>query len=452
MSPNNKYWIRYLPKAIARYFDERYLLQLIAHNGGWLLLDKFIRMILGLIVSSLIARELGVSNFGQLTFAVTYITFFYLIANLGIDGVVIRQLVQNPLEEASILGTAFVFRLISGLICFALGILGVYLWYGSGSPIFLLVILVSGYLIFQPMEIVGLWFESQNQASRSVAFRLTFVIAFGLLKIGLVLLHSPVTAFAAIVSIDTLISGIAFYVYYKNIRANVIWIYSKEMAKNLIKYSWPFTLSSVAIAFSSKVDIIILQRFHGDIPVAFFGIAQTLSLLSTILPSILFASMLPLLSKLYASDSEDFYLTLRKMYRVTAIGAILIFLISYIAAPFLISFVYGDNYLTAATLFRILVFGNIFTAMGIVQGQWIFLEDGNKNVLIQSVASGVFSLFLYLIFIPSYGAIGSAWVMAIVQATTFFLSNALLQPQIFKYQIEAFQIWKWDYVKGGAGE
>lgn len=448
MTNHNKYWLKFLPDFIAKYFDERYLLQIIAHNGGWLLLDKLVRMILGLLVSSLMARELGVSYFGQLTFAISYVTFFYLVSNLGIDGVVIRHLVQNPSDEAHILGTTFIFRLISGLICFMLAIFGVYWWYGLNSPIVMLVVLASGYLIFQPFEIVGLWFESQNQASKSVGFRLFLYVIFVAIKIGLVLCNAPATAFAAMISIDTLITGLAFYIYYRDVRKNLAWSCNKKIAKTLLKYSWPLLMSSIAVALSSKLDIILLQKFQGDAAVAFYGIAQTLSLASAILPAILFSSMLPLLSKLHIDDIDDFLLTLRKMYRVTAIGSILIFIVSYLIAPFLITFIYSDKYVEATPLLRILMFGSIFTAMGIVQGQWIFIKNGNKNVLIQSVSSGILSLFLNIIFIPVFGGIGAAWVMVSVQATCYFLSNALLQPQIFKFQIEAFQIWKWNYVRG----
>ncbi|MEX5793524.1 hypothetical protein AB6H32_21200 [Providencia hangzhouensis] len=47
-------------------------------NSSWLLLDKFVRMGLGLAVSAWVARYLGPTQYGELAYVLAYLAFFKL--------------------------------------------------------------------------------------------------------------------------------------------------------------------------------------------------------------------------------------------------------------------------------------------------------------------------------------------------------------------------------------
>ena len=52
----------------------------IINNAGWLLFDKFARLVFGLLVGVWVARYLGPATYGDLAYVITMISFFQVIA------------------------------------------------------------------------------------------------------------------------------------------------------------------------------------------------------------------------------------------------------------------------------------------------------------------------------------------------------------------------------------
>ena len=75
-------------------------------NAGWMMLKNIYSMLLSLIVGSLSARFLGPSNYGVLSYGTSIISFFTIVSKLGMDGVVVAEMVKNPEKENTVLGTA----------------------------------------------------------------------------------------------------------------------------------------------------------------------------------------------------------------------------------------------------------------------------------------------------------------------------------------------------------
>src|SRR6266699_1214854 len=108
-------WLRYLPRRFRSRLEGRRTLHAVIGNSGWLLLDKLIRAALGLLVGAWVARYLGPSRFGELAYVLAFIAFFQAVANLGADGIIVRDIAQKPECAPQVLGTCFALRLLAGL-------------------------------------------------------------------------------------------------------------------------------------------------------------------------------------------------------------------------------------------------------------------------------------------------------------------------------------------------
>ena len=84
-------WVRFLPASLRQRLAGRVNLHAVIHNSGWLMFDKLVRMLLGLVVGAWVARYLGPESFGELAYVLAYVAFFQAIANLGIDGIIVRE-------------------------------------------------------------------------------------------------------------------------------------------------------------------------------------------------------------------------------------------------------------------------------------------------------------------------------------------------------------------------
>jgi O-antigen/teichoic acid export membrane protein len=81
----------------------------------------------GLFVGMWIARYLGPEQFGLLSFATAFVGLFGAIAGLGLQGIVVRDIVRDPTGKEEALGTAAVLQLFGGVLAYGL-ILGTIFW------------------------------------------------------------------------------------------------------------------------------------------------------------------------------------------------------------------------------------------------------------------------------------------------------------------------------------
>ncbi len=76
-------------------------------NTSWLLGEKILRMIVGLFVGIWVARYLGPEQFGLLSYVQSFVGLFSAIATLGLDGIVVREIVKDESRADELLATPF---------------------------------------------------------------------------------------------------------------------------------------------------------------------------------------------------------------------------------------------------------------------------------------------------------------------------------------------------------
>ena len=64
-------------------------------NTSWLFGEKILRIVVGLFVGIWVARYLGPEQFGLFSYAQSFVGLFTAIATLGLDGIVVRELVKE---------------------------------------------------------------------------------------------------------------------------------------------------------------------------------------------------------------------------------------------------------------------------------------------------------------------------------------------------------------------
>src|SRR5215468_10628619 len=84
--------------------------QTIAANVGWLIGDRILRMGLGAVVVVLVGRYLGPEQFGLLNFAMAFAGLFGFLTTLGLDNIIIAELVTRSHDAPETLGTSVTLR------------------------------------------------------------------------------------------------------------------------------------------------------------------------------------------------------------------------------------------------------------------------------------------------------------------------------------------------------
>jgi O-antigen/teichoic acid export membrane protein len=85
-------------------------------NSLWMLLEKSSRIISGILVGVLVARYLGPAQYGLINYALSVISIFTILSTLGLDSIVVRELITRKDKKNEILGTTFFMRLGGALL------------------------------------------------------------------------------------------------------------------------------------------------------------------------------------------------------------------------------------------------------------------------------------------------------------------------------------------------
>ena len=79
-------------------------------NAGWMIGARIIQMMFSFFISILTARYLGPDNYGLVNYGMAYVGFFTALCTLGINSIIVKELVSKPKEEGTIMGTTIFLR------------------------------------------------------------------------------------------------------------------------------------------------------------------------------------------------------------------------------------------------------------------------------------------------------------------------------------------------------
>jgi O-antigen/teichoic acid export membrane protein len=170
-------WTRFLPAAARRRIEGRLYLQNVIRNTGWQFGDSILRMGVGLIVGIWIARYLGPEQFGLFSYALAFVALFSGLATLGLDDIIVREIVRDPACKDVILGSAFLMKVVGGALSFVVATGTISLLRPTDGLSQWMVGIVAAGAVFQAFNIIEFWFHSQVQAKYSVlAKNVAFIV------------------------------------------------------------------------------------------------------------------------------------------------------------------------------------------------------------------------------------------------------------------------------------
>ena len=378
-------------------------------NTSWLFGEKILRMGMGLFISVWVARYLGVEQFGLLNYSLSIISFLSIFIYLGLSGILVHELVNNPKENEKILGTAFFMKLIGSLIAYLILIIFTFLTTESNSEKFWLLIIMGLGFFLQPFDVLNSFNESKVMAKHSVKAKSYAFILFSGIKVLLILTGASLLMFGAIQPLEILFSTIILIFYFiKQGYTISTWRFDFNKSKQLIEKSWKLILSFIFVTIYLKIDQIMLAWMINDRAVGIYSVAAALSEAWYFVPSAIVASLFPALIETKKRNFDKYQYQLQKLYDLLFLIAFIIAIIISMSANKIILFLYGQSYIESAMVLTIHVWAGVFIFMRTLFSKWIIMEDILILSLYTQGFGGVLNIFLNLILIPNYGAVGAA--------------------------------------------
>ena len=440
-------WVKYLPPFIKSRIEERKYLQNVLSNTGWLLADRIIRMGVGLFVGVWVARYLGPELFGLFSFAGAFVGLFSAFSTLGLDGIVVRDIIRDSSVKEETLGTCFALKCIGGVATFLIVLGGIALVRPGDSLAYWLVGIISAGMIFQAFDAIDLWFQSQVQSKYSVYAKNFGFLTVSIVKIFLILSKASLIAFAWAGFSEVIIGAAGIVMAYKRTGDNVTnWRISLVRAKSLLKDSWPLMMSGIAVMIYLRVDQIMLDMMAGDQEVGIYTAAVRLVEVWYFIPMVFVSSVFPSIVEAKAMSEDLFYDRLQKLYNFMALMVYFIALPVTFLAGWIIELLFGLPYSKAGPMLAVLIWSLMFTNLGVARSTFLTTMNWTKVHLITVSLGCVINVCLNFLLIPRYGGMGAAIASCVAYwfaahgacffykplfKTGYMLTKAIVYPRIW---------------------
>ena len=405
----NAFWLKYLPSLVRDRLDGRHHLQQAVGNSGWLLTDKATRLVIGLVIGIWMARVLGPAQFGQFNYALAYVALFSSVATLGLDGIVVRNLVHTPDAKNLILGSAFILKVIGSLLAISLCVISIFFVEPESPKMQMLVVIISAGMLFQALDVVDFWFQSRVTSMYTVIAKIPALFVFFCARILLLLSTASLIAFAWVQSLELLLGAIGLVVAYQRLgdRATA-WRPLYKYAMTLIKESWPLILAGLSVMLYMKIDIVMLGKMSGDRETGLYSAASRLSEGFYFVPMIIASSLTPMLLRARALGTAQYKQSLLNLYVLMVRLSLMIAIPFAILAPLFIEVLFGDNYADSAAILRVHIWAAVAVFLGVASSQYLTAEGQQKMSLYRTLTGLIVNVVLNVLLIPTYGAMGAA--------------------------------------------
>lgn len=387
------------------------------------MVDRIVRMGLGVFVSVWVARYLGPSRFGSLNFAISFVALFATLTTLGLENVVVKEIVVAPDQAAEILGTTLLLRMTASILAPLLAVTAIRLIQPNDAEAVLLVTILSLGLVFQAFDTIDSYFQSQVQSKLTVWAKNSAFLLIAAVRILLVHRKEPVWSFAAAQVAELCLGAIGLTIVYRWIGGRFSrWRISKRRAFELLKQSWPVILSGMAIMVYMRIDMVMLKLMQGDGAVGIYAAATRVSEVWYFIPSAIVSSVSP--SIIRAKNNPSLYFArLRKLFSIMTILAIVIGSGIALGSKWIIHLLYADAFSAAAPVLAVHIWASVFVFLGVAQSPWDFSENLLKLSFYRTLAGAAANILLNLALIPRYAALGAA-IATVAAYATGVLANA----------------------------
>ncbi len=392
-------------------------------NTSWLIGEKILRMIVGLFVGIWIARYLGPEQFGLLSYAQSFVGLFIAIATLGLDGIVIRNLVNDESKRDILLGTAFSLKLIGALL--VLVILAIAINFTSNDYFTnILVFIIAGSVIFQSFNVIDFYYQSKVLSKYVVYANMLSLFISSIIKVILILNEASLVYFALVITFDSFVLACGMiYFYIKNNLSIKQWRFDRLIALNLLKESWPLILTGIVISIYMKIDQVMIKEMLGSEAVGQYAAAARLSMAYYFIPGAISRSLFPAIINAKKQDEETYLARLQKLYDFIVWSAIAVALPVMFLSDEIINFLYGAQFDQAGSVLMIHIWSGVFVGLGVVSSKWFIIENLQKYSFYRTFAGAIINVILNFILIPKFSIYGAAIATLISQITASYLFN-----------------------------
>ena len=413
-------------QGVGRYFT----------NTVWLLAEKGLRIIDAFFIGIWLARYLGPDDFGILSYAESFVYLFAAFAALGLDQIVVRELVKDDSKRDEILGTTLVLRLMGFIVMFA-GIVFVTRLLDNTAIKNTMVMVIALTIFFQSIRGIDFYFQSKVLSKYTVISNLIAVGVLSIVKVILILSEAPLIYFAYALVLEWVLISVGYIVSYLHHKQSFLkWRFKWSVAKSLLKKSWFLIIGSMAAALYMKIDQVMIDEILDERSVGLYSVAVKMTSIWIFVTVAITQSVFPSLVSTRKRDRSLFLKRLQQLYDLLIKIAVVVSILYTIFASYFVPLLFGSEYTDSSHILVLYIWSIVFVFLS--NGSWGYYLNENleKFSSIRLVTGAIVNISLNLFFIEWYGLIGAAYATLISYAISGYFVNALFKKTRINFYLQ----------------
>lgn len=419
----------------------------VAWNTGSQLLGKVVGSTAMFLVSILVARSFGAQGFGDFTKIITFVAFFYLLVDFGLNAVYLQRQIGNN-KQKTVNGNAewatiFGMRLLGGTILMFLAVaMLAFLPQGIDQGYTGLVRL--GIILYSPTILIqGATVSANAIFQKHLRYEIATVAIFAGNIVSLLLVWIAVHALsplAGVIGVTTAlllgygVTGSVSLLLARRMDQSTRISFDPKTAKALFFLALPLGITLLFNQIYFRIDSVVLALTRTTVEVGLYGLAYKVFELPLVIPTFFMNSVYPLLlAKQMTKDvgrrTYEMKMLLRKSFITLGLMSVVLCLTFWYAAP-LLSVIRPEFAQSVAPL-RVLILGLPFFFLTSLL-MWTLIALKRQIVLVAIYGGSMtINISLNIWLVPTYGYMAAAWVTVFSEAIVLFVSAGYLW-QLFR--------------------
>ncbi|MFC7081417.1 flippase [Halorussus caseinilyticus] len=404
-------------------------------SGGVLVsASKFVALGFGFLTQVAMARLLTEAAYGDVVLALTVVNVATLVAKLGMDDGVMREIPHHedtPAKARGVVrasvGVGTVSGLLAGAAVFALAPTIATRAFHDPSLAVLLRIAAVGV----PFSVLGSIAVSLARGARDARAHayvnqlLRPAARFGLIA-ALVVAGAGAAGAVAGQTAAIALAGVAALWFARRTLPDFD-VAPTPMYRSVLAFSLPLALFQSMGFLVANVDIYMLGYFGSKAGIGAYNIAfQLANLFSAVLVTVGFL-LPPVLTRLQEQgERAEMRRTYQAMTKWMVVAGVPLFVVLFAFPESVIGLAFGDSYRDGATALRILVVGNFLAVLFGLNARSLVGLGANRVVNYVLVAQTGVNVALNYLLVPTYGIAGAAMASTVAVFVSDVLGSGFL--------------------------
>ncbi|MDQ3980412.1 MAG: oligosaccharide flippase family protein [Actinomycetota bacterium] len=374
---------------------------------------RLVGALTGVVVAGLLSRQLGPAGFGELSVIFTVAILASTVAEFGTNYVVVAEMAAHPWRRRELAAGLALVRGVAGALLATTGsvvLVGVFdrpdaAWAGGAVLATLPLAALTGLTVLHQARLrpeIGAALSLGQSVLWLVAVVVAGTLGASLAFYGLAyLLVGLVQAAAAWATVG---------------REHPAWSCWRPAAGWIVRRSWPLGIATVLGAVYYRLDAVLVFELSGADAAGFYSAAYRFLDVLQLVPAALAGVLVPLFASACArGDREGSERVLRLAVTVAAAVALPVAAGAFVAADRIAVAVFGPAFTPTGDVLAVLPLAFFSITTGYMYAAMLVALGQVRVLAVVAALAAVLSVTADLIVIPTWGAVGAAWITVCVE-------------------------------------